>query len=132
MDSQRYVSGDEALKAVQSCSRVFIHGGAATPHFLLRKLVERADELHDVELVCISLQGAAPFADARYKGIFRLNSLFVSANVRDLVNTGLGDYIPVFLSQFPASPLPGYHRQNHTISGYRKQRQIRSYRDASS
>jgi len=101
MDSQRYVSGDEALKAVQSCSRVFIHGGAATPHFLLRKLVERADELHDVELVCISLQGAAPFADARYKGIFRLNSLFVSANVRDLVNTGLGDYIPVFLSEVP-------------------------------
>jgi len=33
MKSERYISGEEAVKAIQSCSRVFIQGGAATPHF---------------------------------------------------------------------------------------------------
>src|SRR5690606_8225997 len=76
-------------------------GGAATPHFLLRKMIERANELSDVELVSISMQGEAPFTDKRYKGIFRVNSLFVSPNVREAVNEGRGDYVPIFLSEIP-------------------------------
>ena len=96
-----YISGEEAVKAIKSGHRVFIHGGAATPHHLLRKMVERAPELYDVELVSISLQGEAPFADKKYKDNFRINSLFVSQNVREAVNDGRGDYIPVFLSEIP-------------------------------
>jgi acyl-CoA hydrolase len=97
----KYISGEEAVKVVKSGDRVFVHGGAATPHYLLRKLVERAGELCDVELVSISMQGEAPFADKKYKGIFRINSLFVSPNIREAVNDGRGDYIPVFLSEIP-------------------------------
>ena len=94
----KYITGEEAVRVVKSGDRVFVHGGAATPHFLLRKLVERADELSDVELMSISTQGEALFADPKYKGIFRINSLFVSPNIRQAVNEGRGDYIPVFLS----------------------------------
>ncbi len=101
MNITKYVTGEVAVKAVKSRDRVFVHGGAATPHHLLRKLVERADELYDVELTSISQQGEAVFNDPKYKGIFRLNSLFVSGNVRDMVNDGRGDYIPVFLSEIP-------------------------------
>lgn len=101
MNMTKYITGEEALKAVKSRDRVFVHGGAATPHYLLRKLVERADELYDIEITSISQQGEAVFNDEKYKGIFRLNSLFVSANVRDMVNDGRGDYIPVFLSEIP-------------------------------
>jgi len=97
----QYVSGEEAVKVIKSGDRVFIHGGAATPHYLLRKMVERAPELWDVELVSISLQGEAPFADRKYKDNFRINALFVSENVREAVNDGRGDYIPVFLSDIP-------------------------------
>lgn len=96
-----YISGEEALKVIKSGDRVFIHGGAATPHHLLEKMVERAQELWDVELVSISLQGAAPFADKRYKDNFHVNALFVSENVRAAVNDGRGDYVPVFLSDIP-------------------------------
>lgn len=101
MNITKYVTGENALKFVKSRDRVFVHGGAATPHHLLRKLVERADELYDVEIVSISQQGEAPFNDPKYKASFKLNSLFVSANVRDMVNDGRGDYIPVFLSEIP-------------------------------
>jgi acyl-CoA hydrolase len=96
-----YIAGEEAIKVIKSGDKVFVHGGAATPHFLLEKMVERADELKGVELISISSQGAALYADKKYKDNFHINSLFVSANVRKAVNEGRGDYIPVFLSEIP-------------------------------
>lgn len=96
-----YISGEEAVKAIKPGDRVFIHGGAATPHFLLEKLVQRANELWDVELVSVSTQGEALFADEKYKESFRINSLFVSQNIRAAVNDGRGDYVPIFLSEIP-------------------------------
>lgn len=98
---KKYISGEEAVKVIKSFDKVFVHGGAATPHFLLKKMVERADELRNVELISISTQGEALFADKKYHESFRINSLFVSANVRKAVNEGRGDYIPIFLSDIP-------------------------------
>jgi len=97
----KYISGEEAVKVIKSFDKVFVHGGAATPHYLLRKMVERAEELRNVELISISTQGEALFAEKKYHESFRVNSLFVSANVREAVNDGRGDYIPVFLSDIP-------------------------------
>lgn len=97
----KYISGEEAIKIISSNDKVFVHGGAATPHFLLKKMVERADELRNVELISISTQGEALFAEKKYHESFIINSLFVSANVREAVNDGRGDYIPVFLSEIP-------------------------------
>ncbi len=96
-----YISAEEAVKVIKSGDKVFVHGGAATPHLLLEKMVERAHELTNVELISISSQGAALFADEKYSDSFFINSLFVSANVRKAVNEGRGDYIPVFLSEIP-------------------------------
>jgi acyl-CoA hydrolase len=96
-----YTSAEEALQAVKPGHRVFVHGGAATPHFLLKKLAERSSSLWNVEIVSISLQGDAVVADKKYKDSFRINSLFVSQNVREAVNDGRGDYVPIFLSEIP-------------------------------
>lgn len=97
----KYISGEEAAKLIQPGHRVFIHGGAATPHYMLRKLAERAGELWNVEIVSISMQGDAVITDKKYKDSFRINSLFVSQNVRQAVNDGRADYVPVFLSEIP-------------------------------
>jgi len=96
-----YTSAEEALKAIKPNQRVFVHGGAATPHYLLKKLAERASELWNVEIVSISLYGDPVIADPKYKDSFRINSLFVSENIREAVNAGRGDYVPVFLSEIP-------------------------------
>jgi acyl-CoA hydrolase len=96
-----YITGEEAVRAVKPGDRVFIHGGAATPNFLLQKLAERTFELWNVEIVCISLQGEAFIADEKYKESFRINSLFVSQNIREAVNDGRADYVPIFLSEIP-------------------------------
>jgi len=54
-----------------------------------------------VEIVSISMQGDAVIAEAKYKDSFRINSLFVSKNIREAVNTGRADYVPIFLSEIP-------------------------------
>src|SRR6185369_2732874 len=96
-----YQSGEEAVKIIKPNNRIFVHGGAATPHHLLKKLCERADELFNIEIVSISLQGEISIADPKYQENFRINSLFVSNNVREAVNEGRADYVPVFLSEIP-------------------------------
>src|SRR6478736_2791870 len=96
-----YITGEEAVKLIKPGQRVFVHGGAATPHFLLKKLAERSEELWNVEIVSISLQGDAVIADKKYKDSFRINSLFVSQNIREAVNDGRADYVPIFLSEIP-------------------------------
>src|SRR5688572_7769497 len=98
---KKYISGEEAVKAIKPGDRVFVHGGAATPHYLLKNLADRSKELWNVEIVSISLQGDAVIADRKYRESFRINSLFVSENLRAAVNEGRGDYVPIFLSEIP-------------------------------
>ncbi len=97
----KYISGEEAVRIIKSGQRVFVHGGAATPHYLLKKLAERSAELWNVEIVSISMQGDAVIAEKKYKDSFRINSLFVSQNIREAVNKGRADYVPIFLSEIP-------------------------------
>ncbi|HEU4419981.1 MAG TPA: acetyl-CoA hydrolase/transferase C-terminal domain-containing protein [Planctomycetota bacterium] len=97
-----FVSATEALQLVCPGQRVFVHGGAATPLVLLRALAARAPELRDVELVHLHTEGEAPCAAPGMAASFRVNSLFLGANLRDAVARGDADYIPAFLSEMPA------------------------------
>ena len=96
-----YKSAHEALSAIQSENRVFIHGSAQTPHYLLKQLSLHKDRLKNVELVFISLQGEIEVNKEEYKNHFNINCMFVSDSVRTAVNEGRGDFIPVFLSDIP-------------------------------
>ena len=98
---QQYTTADEAVHHIQSGDRVFIHGSAATPLVLVNAMLKRAGQVKNVELVAISTLGDINWHDTEIQKSFYLNSLFVSANVRDWVNSGYGDYVPVFLSEIP-------------------------------
>ena len=98
---KEYVSAEEAVSIIKSGDRVFLHGSAATPVFLINKLLDRYQELKNVELVSISTLGDIDFGNTKYSGSFYINSLFVSANTRKAVNGPQGDYIPIFLSEIP-------------------------------
>jgi acyl-CoA hydrolase len=95
----KIVSAREAVKAIQSGNRVFVHGSAATPQYLLKALAKRAHELKNVELIAVSTLGELELAKPEYAESFYLNSLFVSANIRGAINEGRGNYIPIFLSE---------------------------------
>ena len=96
-----YKSAEEALSVIQSGHRVFVQGSAQTPLFLLRELGKRAHELRNVELTFITVQGDIELDKPQYEEAFRINCMFVSNSVRQAVNEGRADFIPVFLSDIP-------------------------------
>jgi 4-hydroxybutyrate CoA-transferase len=96
-----YTTADEAVKAIKSNDRVFIHSVAAAPHILIDAMVRRAPELKNVEIMHLHTEGDAPYVKPEYEGIFRLHSLFVGANARKATQAGLADYVPVYLSETP-------------------------------
>ncbi len=97
----RYVSPEEALSVIQSGQRVFIHGSAMTPHFLMKHLSLQKDRLKGVELVFITVKGDIEVDKPGYEDHFHINCMFVSESVRAAVNEGRADFIPVFLSDIP-------------------------------
>jgi acyl-CoA hydrolase len=101
MEQQKNISAEDAVKIIQSGNRVFIHGSAATPMYILEALQKRHAELKNVELVSITTLGNINFNNPLYKDSFFINSLFVSENSRSVVNSNQGDYVPIFLSQIP-------------------------------
>ncbi|SDD87283.1 acetyl-CoA hydrolase/transferase family protein [Riemerella columbipharyngis] len=97
----RYVSAEEAISVIKSGDKIFLHGSACTPNFLVDELARQANRLKNVELVSITVQGNVECAKPQYADSFHINSLFVSTPVRNAVNGGNGDYVPIFLSEIP-------------------------------
>jgi acyl-CoA hydrolase len=95
------VSADEAVGVVRSGDRVFLHTAAATPLRLVEALTARAAELSDVEVLSLHTEGPAPYAAPEHAASFRVNALFVGPNVRQAIDEGRGDFVPVFLSEIP-------------------------------
>lgn len=96
-----YSTAEEALGIISSKQRVFVHGSACTPLYLMRKLAEQSDRLRDVELVFITVLGDIEVQKPQYQDSFHINCMFVSAPIREAVSEGRADYIPVFLSDIP-------------------------------
>jgi acyl-CoA hydrolase len=91
----------EAVSAVRSGDRVYIHPGCAEPEILVDALVARADELLGVEIVHLMTMGAAGYVAPGMERHFRHNSLFTGANVRSAIHAGRADFTPIFLSEVP-------------------------------
>ncbi|WP_336664783.1 acetyl-CoA hydrolase/transferase family protein [Elizabethkingia meningoseptica] len=97
----QYVSAEEAISVIKSGDRIFSHGSACTPNYLLNELAKQASQFKDIEMVSITQQGAVAIARPEYKDNFHINSLFVSTPVREAVNSDRGDFVPIFLSEIP-------------------------------
>jgi 4-hydroxybutyrate CoA-transferase len=99
---QRVTTADEALRVVRSGDHVWVHAGCNNPEELVRAMVARAAELRGVEVTHLMTFGCATYADPRQAASFRHRSLFTGANVREAVNDGRADFVPVHLSEIPA------------------------------
>jgi len=98
---RRMVRAEEAAGVIRSGDRVFVHSIAAAPRLLVEAMAARAPELRGVEVVHLHTEGDAPYAAPEHAASFRVNALFVGANVRQAVQEGRADYLPVFLSEVP-------------------------------
>jgi acyl-CoA hydrolase len=96
----RVVSPEDAVALVRSGMKVFIHGACASPQPLLEAMVARPG-LDDVTLYHLHVGGDAPFARPENADRFHSVSFFAGPNVRGIIASGQGDFIPVFLSDIP-------------------------------
>jgi acyl-CoA hydrolase/GNAT superfamily N-acetyltransferase len=102
---QKYASmiatPDQAVERLRPGQRVFIGTGCAEPRALVQALSRRTRQLADTELIHLLTFGEAPYADKDMREYFRVNSLFIAKNVREVIQEGFGDYTPMHLSDIP-------------------------------
>lgn len=97
----RLTTAEDAVKAVKSGDRLFLTANASVPMQLLAALVNRAPDLKDVEICHVLTFCPSDYVAPEMEGHLRVNSMFVSANVRKAVNEGRADFTPIMLSEYP-------------------------------
>jgi 4-hydroxybutyrate CoA-transferase len=97
----KVVDGDRAVEMIESGYRVFMTGNCSVPKVLLKALVRRAPHIQNVEIDQLLTFCPDDYVSPDMEGHLRINSMFISENVRHAVNDGRADFTPVFLSEFP-------------------------------
>ncbi len=95
------VTAEQAVRVIKSGQRVFMTGNCSLPQKLIPALVDRAPELREVEIVHVLTIGTNSYVAPGLEAHLRVNTLFISDNVRKAVNEGRADFTPVFLSEIP-------------------------------
>ena len=97
----KIVTADVAVKNIKSGQRLFLTGNCSVPHKVLEALVEYAPQLQNVEICQALTVGPADYVNPDMDGHIRVNTMFISANIRKAVQEGRADFTPVLLSEFP-------------------------------
>ncbi|MGE5751384.1 MAG: GNAT family N-acetyltransferase [Nitrospirota bacterium] len=103
---EKFPAEEGVFSHIHPGNRIFIGTGCGEPQYLVSALIKYVQShpkaFFDTELLQVWTLGVAPYADAKFKDIFRHNSFFIGSNTREAVNHGIADYTPIFLSQVPA------------------------------
>jgi acyl-CoA hydrolase/GNAT superfamily N-acetyltransferase len=95
------MTAEQAVAKIRPGQRVFIGSGVAQPLHLVQALVARHSELADTQVLSSLTLGDAPYAYKELADYFSVNTFFVSANVRNMIQEGYGDYTPISFSDIP-------------------------------
>jgi acyl-CoA hydrolase len=94
-------TAEQAIRLIQPGRRILIGSGAAEPLALVEALAQHGDHLADNEIVHLLTLGPAPYVRPEFVARFRHSAFFIGPNVRQAVQEGRADFIPVFLSEIP-------------------------------
>ncbi|MEK7326894.1 MAG: 4-hydroxybutyrate CoA-transferase, partial [Chloroflexota bacterium] len=95
----RIQTAEQAVLRINSNMRVFLTGNCSVPQKVLEALAARAPQLSNVEIAQVLTVGPADYVAPEMEGHLRVNTLFISENVRAAVNDGRADFTPCFLSE---------------------------------
>ncbi len=76
-------------------------GNCSVPQKLIAALTDYARDLKDVTLYQALTVPSVDYVNPNLKGHLRVNTWFISANVRQAVHDGRADFTPAFLSEIP-------------------------------
>ncbi|MHA1744851.1 MAG: GNAT family N-acetyltransferase [Promethearchaeota archaeon] len=97
----RKITPDRLAQIIQPGSRIFIGSGASEPLILTTELVKKKWRFADCEIIHFLTLSDNKFFDERDPSLFRHHALFIGASLREAVNLGNCDYIPISLSDIP-------------------------------
>jgi acyl-CoA hydrolase len=98
----RRTSAAQAVAEIRSGDNVFIGSGAAEPERLVEAMTARHADLRGVDIYSILTLGTAPYVAPQYADNFRHVAFFIGPNVREAVQAGRAEFMPIFLSEIPA------------------------------
>ncbi len=102
---EKFISEEALFGRVRRGNSIFIGTACGEPQHLMNafiRYVENASHaIYGAQILHVWTLGVAPYADEKFRKNFRHNSFFISDSSRSLVNKGLADYTPTFLSEIP-------------------------------
>jgi acyl-CoA hydrolase/GNAT superfamily N-acetyltransferase len=98
---EKILTPAQAVGKILPGRRILIGSGAAEPTELVAALVHHGEHLADNEIVHLLTLGPAPYVKPEFASRFRHVAFFIGPNVRQAVNEGRADFMPVFLSELP-------------------------------
>jgi len=96
---RKVMTASDAVRCIESGMRIWIHANSAYPQVLVDAMTERAPFVRDVEVCHLLAAGDANYTEPRYAKSFRHNALFMGAGIREAVNSGRADCVPIHLSE---------------------------------
>ena len=99
--SAKIVTAEQAARLIPPGKRILIGSGAAEPGVLVEAMVRHGDHLLGNSIVHLLTLGPAPYVQPGFEQRFRHTAFFIGKNVRDAVQAGRADFMPVFLSEIP-------------------------------
>jgi 4-hydroxybutyrate CoA-transferase len=98
--NERRCTAEQAMQDIQSNSRVFMTGNCSVPKTLLNALSCCLTD--NIEIIQVLTMGDDKYVRPEMQDHIRVNTMFISDNVREAVHEGRADYTPIFLSEVPA------------------------------
>ncbi len=95
----KVVSAEDAVKIIKSGDNVIVQPGCAVPLKLINAMVERKDELFDVNIYHVLVVGDLPYTKPGMEKHFKHKAFFMGKNTRTAINEGRAEFIPIFLSE---------------------------------
>ncbi len=106
--NQKIVSAEEAVKVIKSGDKILAHSNCAFPTVLINALVNRKEELSDIQIMHALAVGSDAYMKPGMEKHFRHNAFFIGGNSREAVREGRADFTPIFLYEAPLLFSKGY------------------------
>ncbi|MDN5299167.1 MAG: 4-hydroxybutyrate CoA-transferase [Clostridiales bacterium] len=106
----KVVTADEAVKAVKSGDAIFPSHAAAEPKHIIKALLNRKNELENIEIWGGLNVGDAAYAQPEYEDTFKVVTFFVGKNTRRHIQKGFGEFVPIHFYAQPRAIKEGRAR----------------------
>jgi len=100
---EKFLPEEQVFNHIQAGDRIFIGTGCGEPQYLVRALIGHVEShpkaFADAEVLHVWTLGVDPYGSEKFGSNFRRNAFFIGNTMREAVNKGTANYVPLFLSQ---------------------------------